>query len=230
MNSRFFWGERILIALSWGKCPKLEPDGHPFVNCCFHWMFSNLYVGTGCLTKHLFKNWLFGIPGRYQKGPSKTFQTVPRNCDACPKIVPTICSTSQNNWTWWSFIITWCSFMITWWSFINLFFKMFILGGHEPCKNQYFLKIASSLVVWSISDLLGFFFGMVFLRWGNHEQPYPGKIWDLRNLTGVYTWCNHFSANLSTKLCSVFVMRSLLLFLIVKFQQVLRKTWCLGKL
>ena len=42
--------------------------------------------------------------------------------------------------------------------FINLFFKMFILGGHEPCKNQYFLKIASSLVVWSISDLLGFFF------------------------------------------------------------------------
>ena len=28
---------------------------HPFLNGCFSWMIPNLYMGNGCLNKHLFK-------------------------------------------------------------------------------------------------------------------------------------------------------------------------------
>ena len=39
----------------------LEPQGQPFINGCFNWMISNLYIGNGCFTKHLFINGCLGF-------------------------------------------------------------------------------------------------------------------------------------------------------------------------
>ena len=33
----------------------------PFINGCFNWMISNLYIGNGCFTKHLFINGCLGF-------------------------------------------------------------------------------------------------------------------------------------------------------------------------
>ena len=45
-----FWGETY----SWNS-------KQPFINGCFNWMISNLYIGNGCFTKHPFFNGCLGF-------------------------------------------------------------------------------------------------------------------------------------------------------------------------
>ena len=40
-----------------------SPNVHPFKDCCFNWMISNLYLGNGCCTKTSMSRRLFGVLG-----------------------------------------------------------------------------------------------------------------------------------------------------------------------
>ena len=47
---------RVLKISSWNMT-------YEFLNGCFNWMIPNLYIGNGCLSKHPFQLWFFGVPG-----------------------------------------------------------------------------------------------------------------------------------------------------------------------